>query len=127
MTSACSCAQARMSHSPVTEVKCPHHILLSATVKDICGVSSQCHRRHPLSRTISTCTCSSSASLSSLLSLYEVVAIRCCGDYHCCCLFVCSPGAHVCCMQALDEDQPGSKVMFKKLFEEDREYNQGMT
>lgn len=28
-------------------------------------------------------------------------------------------------MQALDEDQPGSKVMYKKLFEEDREYNQG--
>ena len=31
------------------------------------------------------------------------------------------------CMQALDEDQPGSKVMYKKLFEEDREYNQGAT
>lgn len=29
-------------------------------------------------------------------------------------------------MQALDEDQPGSKVMYKKLFEEDREYNQGV-
>ncbi len=28
-------------------------------------------------------------------------------------------------MQALDEDQPGSKVLYKKLFEEDREYNQG--
>ncbi|KAL3145195.1 Translin-associated factor X-interacting protein 1 [Trebouxia sp. C0010 RCD-2024] len=28
-------------------------------------------------------------------------------------------------MQALDEDQPGSKVIYKKLFEEDREYNQG--
>lgn len=27
--------------------------------------------------------------------------------------------------QALDEDQPGSKVLYKKLFEEDREYNQG--
>jgi len=25
----------------------------------------------------------------------------------------------------LDEDQPGSKVLYKKLFEEDREYNQG--
>lgn len=31
------------------------------------------------------------------------------------------------CMQALDEDQPGSKIMYKKLFEEDREYNQGAT
>ena len=29
------------------------------------------------------------------------------------------------CLQALDEDHPGSKVMYKKLFEEDREYNQG--
>ena len=28
-------------------------------------------------------------------------------------------------MQSLDEDQPGSKVLYKKLFEEDREYNQG--
>ena len=28
-------------------------------------------------------------------------------------------------MQALDEDQPGSKVMYRKLFEEDREYTQG--
>ena len=28
-------------------------------------------------------------------------------------------------VQALDEDQPGSKVMYKSLFEEDREYNQG--
>ena len=28
-------------------------------------------------------------------------------------------------LQALDEDQPGSKVLYKKLFEEDREYNQG--
>lgn len=29
------------------------------------------------------------------------------------------------CVQALDEDQEGTKVVYKKLFEEDREYNQG--
>ena len=29
------------------------------------------------------------------------------------------------CMQALDEDQEGPTVVLKKLFEEDREFNQG--
>ena len=41
--------------------------------------------------------------------------------------FFCNGCTHVSCawVQALDEDQPGSKVLYKKLFEEDREYNQG--
>ncbi len=29
-------------------------------------------------------------------------------------------------VQALDEDQPGEKVEHRKVFEEDRDYNQGV-
>jgi hypothetical protein len=30
-----------------------------------------------------------------------------------------------CVFQALDEDQPGDKVEHRKVFEEDRDFNQG--
>lgn len=42
-----------------------------------------------------------------------------------CCRTRCSPSAWFCTPQALDEDQPGDRVEHRKVFEEDRDFNQG--